>query len=237
MKTVNWFLGFLAALSIILVLLITSFELVVYRGDSYFQKKYEKYQVLEDVPMEMEDLLELSEEMMDYLRGDREDLTIVTTIDGEEREFFNQKEKDHMADVRDLFLGGIVIRRVAVAVILGIIALLFFMGKNPSKTLLVLSKAYMITVAILAAALGAVAIGMLIDFTRIFTIFHEIFFTNDLWLLNPKTDLLINVLPEGFFVDTAKEIGIVFGVSLLITIAGAVMILIVQRNKDEFKKA
>lgn len=237
MKTVNWFLGFLAALGIILVLLITSFELVVYRGDSYFQKKYEKYQVLEDVPMEMEDLLELSEEMMDYLRGDREDLTIVTTIDGEEREFFNQKEKDHMADVRDLFLGGIVIRRVAVAVILGIIALLFFMGKNPSKTLLVLSKAYMITVAILAAALGAVAIGMLIDFTRIFTIFHEIFFTNDLWLLNPKTDLLINVLPEGFFVDTAKEIGIVFGVSLLITIAGAVMILIVQRNKDEFKKA
>ena len=41
------------------------------------------------------------------------------------------------------------------------------------------------------------------DFTKYFTIFHLIFFDNDDWLLNPKTDLLINIVPEGFFRDTA----------------------------------
>ena len=36
--------------------------------------------------------------------------------------------------------------------------------------------------------------------------FHHIFFNNDLWMLNPDTDLLINIVPEPFFMDTAARI-------------------------------
>ena len=48
------------------------------------------------------------------------------------------------------------------------------------------------------------------DFTKYFIIFHKIFFTNDLWQLDPRTDLLINIVPEPFFMDTAARIGITF---------------------------
>ena len=45
--------------------------------------------------------------MMAYLRGRRDDLNIDTVVDGTPREFFNAREKAHMADVRNLFLGGL----------------------------------------------------------------------------------------------------------------------------------
>ncbi len=76
-------------------------EAVVYWTPGYFEKEYEKYQVLDHLPaMTMEDLLEVTDEMMDYLRGDREELHITTTLDGQEREFFNERETAHMEDVQ-----------------------------------------------------------------------------------------------------------------------------------------
>ena len=40
--------------------------------------------------------------------------------------------------------------------------------------------------------------------------FHEMFFSNDLWLLDPNTDMLINIVPEPFFIDTSLYICITF---------------------------
>ena len=57
------------------------------------------------------------------------------------------------------------------------------------------------------------------DFDRYFIKFHKIFFTNDLWMLNPETDKLIRLVPIGFFIDTAMYIGIIFTILLIITIA------------------
>lgn len=50
------------------------------------------------------------------------------------------------------------------------------------------------------------------DFNRYFTLFHHIFFDNDLWLLNPDTDRLINIVPLGFFMDTVLWIAVIFGI-------------------------
>ncbi|MFQ9799458.1 MAG: DUF1461 domain-containing protein [Clostridia bacterium] len=37
------------------------------------------------------------------------------------------------------------------------------------------------------------------DFNRYFTIFHLLFFDNDLWILNPATDLMINIVAGTLF--------------------------------------
>lgn len=34
---------------------------------------------------------------------------------------------------------------------------------------------------------------------------HEILFTNELWIMNPKTDLMIRMLPEAFFLKLGVE--------------------------------
>lgn len=46
-------------------------------------------------------------------------------------------------------------------------------------------------------------IVMLIDFSKVFEIFHKIFFRNNYWQFNPITDPIINVLPEGVFMSYA----------------------------------
>ncbi|WP_418921800.1 TIGR01906 family membrane protein [Clostridium aestuarii] len=42
-------------------------------------------------------------------------------------------------------------------------------------------------------------LAFLINFDKSFTFFHKIFFNNDYWLLDPKTDPIINILPQEFF--------------------------------------
>ena len=72
------FLGTFSAFCLMIILLITSVEGVCYWTPGYFKEKYTKYQVLNDLPeMSMDDLLQVTDEMMDYLRGERSDLHVL----------------------------------------------------------------------------------------------------------------------------------------------------------------
>lgn len=71
---------------------------------------------------------------------------------------------------------------------------------------------------VLCVLLGVIVAS---DFTNAFITFHHIFFTNDLWILDPSVDMLVNIVPEGFFFDTASRILLLFGAALLILCAGA----------------
>lgn len=70
-----------------IVFLITSVEAVAYWTPHYYENEYTRYQVADDVHMEMDDLLYVTDEMMAYLRGSRDDLNIDTVVDGTPREF------------------------------------------------------------------------------------------------------------------------------------------------------
>ena len=92
MRAVHRIFAGLAAFSAIIVLLITSIELAIYMDSRFYEKEYKKYRVLDDLDMEMKDVMSVTHEMMDYLHGKRDDLVVMTTVDGEEREFFNDRE-------------------------------------------------------------------------------------------------------------------------------------------------
>ena len=89
----SWLLGLICAFSLMIVFLITSVEAVAYWTPHYYENEYTRYQVADDVHMEMDDLLYVTDEMMAYLRGSRDDLNIDTVVDGTPREFFNAREK------------------------------------------------------------------------------------------------------------------------------------------------
>ena len=69
------------------------------------------------------------------------------------------------------------------------------------------------------------------DFSKYFIIFHKIFFTNDLWILDPATDLLINIVPEPFFVDTAVRIAVTYGISVIAVFSACVIWLKKQKKQ------
>ena len=216
MKLLQRLPGIVCAFCLMTVFLITSVEAVTYWTPGYYEHEYEKYNVTAAVRMEMDDLLQVTDEMMDYLRGDRDDLHVMTVVDGSPREFFNAREIAHMEDVRGLFLGAITLRRVCLAAAAVCVLLMAALKADLKRTL-----PRMLCVGTGLFFLLAAGIGLLIasDFSRYFVVFHHIFFDNDLWILNPATDLLINIVPEPFFADTALRIGLTFGGAVLVFFA------------------
>ena len=180
--------------------------------------------------MEMDDLLDVTDEMMAYLRGSREDLHVPTIVDGQPREFFNDREIAHMEDVRGLFLGGLALRRISLGLIVACVILLLLLKADIRR---VLPKMICIGSALFFAVLAVLAGIISTDFNQYFIMFHHIFFNNDLWMLNPDTDLLINIVPEPFFMDTAARIAMTYGVSVLTVFAICFIILYDYRKKQE----
>lgn len=213
MKGIHWLLGILCAFALMIVLLITSIEAVVYWTPGYFEKEYTKFQVAEKVSMEMGDLLDVTHEMMAFLHGQREDLHVPTIVAGQPREFFNQREIAHMEDVRDLFAAAIMLRRICLVIIVAAVALLVLLKTRISR---ILPRAICVGTGLFFGLTSILAVIISTNFSKYFIIFHHIFFRNDLWLLDPSTDLLINIVPEPFFMDTAAGIGLTFGVSVAV---------------------
>lgn len=229
MRVLHYLLGLTFSICMILVLLVTSIEAVLYWSAGYFEKEYDKYQVTETIDMEMDDLLDVTDVMMDYLKDKREDLQVVTRVDGTWRTFFSQRELDHMVDVKNLFLGGLALRRICLLTAVCSAGLLYFLKGKLSS---ILPRAMCIGTGLFFAAVCLITAVAATDFTRVFTIFHEIFFDNDLWLLNPSKDLLINIVPEPFFVDTAVRIAVIFGGSILLILAICFLSLRWSKKKE-----
>lgn len=209
MKRTDKILGTAAMFLLILAVLITSFQIAIYGDPSYrfYEKEYEKYQVTRSLDMELEDVMEVTEYMMDYLIGKEEELRIVTMVDGREQDFFNEQDRLHMADVRNLFLGGLKLRTACLIAAAMIVA---FLAARRADLKRFLPGCYFRAFGVFLGVAAFLAAAFAVDFTRCFTIFHEIFFTNDLWIFDARTDYMIRMLPEGFFFDMVVRIGRTF---------------------------
>ena len=235
MKVIERIIAGILMVSMLFVLLISAVEIAVYTDYGYFEQEYEKYDVNNEkgiVNMEMDELVSVTKQMMSYLRGNREDLVIYAVIDGETKEFFNDREKSHMADVRDVFVAALDVRMFAVFMsVISFVNLYILLNWKDIKKLLV--RAYFCTIGVLAVIVSVFLIWACIDFTGLFYKFHALFFSNYEWILDPKVSRFINIVPEGFFVDTAIRIVVIF--ILLIVIMGALLLFANLRNKKSRK--
>ena len=224
MKTLNRIVITICVVATLVAMLLSSVEIAVYSDSSFFEKEYEKYSVLDSVYMKMDDLMDVTNHLLNYMIGKEDNLVVETTINGQQREFFNDREKTHMVDVRNLFIAGWNLRNICVVVV--VIALFVLIFLNKKKTIKVLARGFLIitlVIAIISAILGVVISR---DFTSAFITFHKILFPqNEFWILDPNTDLLINIVPEGFFVDMALRIGMIFGVSMIALIVISIIVL------------
>ena len=227
MKYIHYGLGIVLTFCLMTALLLTSVEAVAYWTPGYYEKEYTKYNVTAAVHMKMDDLLDVTHEMMAYLRGRREDLHVPTIVGGQPREFFNDREIAHMEDVRGLFIGGLRLRLICLAVIAVCLAV---MAGTKANLRHVLPRAVCAGTGLFFALVCVLAAVIFSDFSKYFIVFHHIFFDNDLWILDPRTDLLINIVPEPFFMDTAARIALVYGISVAAVFLVCLGILLADRR-------
>ncbi|NLJ40412.1 MAG: TIGR01906 family membrane protein [Clostridiales bacterium] len=220
-KATRSILGFIAASLLIFILFLTALEWVAF-DMNYYDKEYKSLGISASTGMSHGDLLMVTGELLDYIKDKRDDLDILAAVNGEERLVFNQREIDHMVDVKGLFTKGYKMRWLLLGgfLLLGII--LFITDKGALRGLCV---SYLWALSALIAFAIILLILILVDFTAVWTVFHLIFFTNDLWLLDPATDILIRMVPEKFFFDTVMRVLGLFGAILAALAVGAAAIL------------
>ncbi len=204
--------GLIAIAFLILGLLLTDIFWVAF-DINHYKREYAKLGISESTGMNSEDLLNTTHELLDYIRGKREDLKISAVVHGQERLVFNQREIDHMVDVKDLFSLAFNLRWIS----FGIFALFFSIlaklkGKDAIRNLCI---TYLVVLAVLMVIAIVLIAFIFIDFTAVWDQFHYIFFDNDLWLLNPDTDIMIQMVPEMFFYDTVMRILGLFALKLI----------------------
>lgn len=184
-----------------IALLLTTIEIFTF-DINYYDKKFEQYEIEEETGLEKSELLEIIQDMLDYLKDKRDSIS--------SKEVFGQREVLHMEDVKVLFDKGFKIRNITLA--LSILSILFLIIRDKAelgKALIILSSLYLSLMLILASL-------MYIDFDKYFDYFHMIFFNNDLWLLDPEKDILIQMLPLDFFYSIAYKISSLFIVQLIL---------------------
>lgn len=105
------------------------------------------------------------------------------------------------------------------------LSILIFIRKRKEKDYRYMKYTALLTF-IIPVILG---IPFLIDFSRSFVIFHEIAFSNDYWIFDPRIDPVIKILPEWFFMQSA------FLILILMAIAALLFYLVGRRGTRNHK--
>lgn len=210
-KSIGNLFGVLSILLLFLLVLLFSIEIPAYTK-AFYSYEFERNHVCEAVSMKKDDLLLVRDQMIEYLKGNTDTLQIEVAIDGEMLPFFNEREISHMVDVRMLF-DLLRAAQSILAILIVLFLLIYYFLKREYKTLGQIMK--ILSALIFVVFSGFIIFGSLF-FDRLFVSFHELFFSNDLWLLDPAIDRLINIVPLPFFQDAAIIIVVVVTQYLII---------------------
>lgn len=216
MKRINKVLGVIAVLGILVGCLFGSIEYHAF-NKNYYEMKYTELDTAKHIGMSNEALFDATFTLLDYLKDERDDILCVQEVKGQLREIYDERETLHMVDVKNLYIN---VKNVCFTiVIVGIIALLvmFYFVKINQCTLEGilhdLKDGFRQVVLSFIIVISGLLFYALIDFNRFWTMFHLIFFDNDLWLLDPRVSIMINMFPENFWFGMVIRIVLTFIIS------------------------
>ena len=124
-KGISTAAGFLFVIGVILCVICA---LCMSRG--FFKYEYEKNGTAAYLDISDSDLERATEHWLAYIEDSEDDLDISVTLSGEERQLFNDREKEHMVDVKNLYLGALTVGRICAALAVIILLLEIFVFKR-----------------------------------------------------------------------------------------------------------
>lgn len=141
------------------------------------------------------------------------------------RPLFSEDEMLHLSDVRGLVSGLKAMRWAGGGLALAGIALAWLLNRKEDNNSLMPAvwQGFAWASGVLFTLAAGLCIWALIDFESLFLSFHRIAFSNDLWLMDPKEDLMIALMPEQFFmwygIQLVKSLLPIFGIMLCLIIS------------------
>ncbi len=201
------------------VFLVTGSLTWAFNNIGLYEDGFEKYRIARASGISSDDLRQVAVELRTYFNSGQEPLHVRTRIFGQERDLFNEKEVHHMRDVKRLLW--------AVYVVFGVsaICLIALLGAGLARD----RSAYLPVLARRTLWGGGLTVGLLVlfglvasvGFDSLFLLFHRISFANDFWQLDPRTDYLVLLFPQGFWFDATMWVALrALGGGVLLAAAG-----------------
>ena len=183
--------------------LLTSNLRLAFNGLWLYSYGFDRYEISRVTGIPDPELRRVASELIDYWDSDAE--FIETTVSG--RRLYNPREVIHLRDVKGLVQGVFRLQETAALylvayVIAGAVLARRSFWKPLARRVL---RGGVLTLGMLVLT----GIALAVAFRPLFYLFHVISFDNDFWQLDPRTDYLVALFPEGFwFIATMLAVGL-----------------------------
>jgi len=175
--------------------LIFIFSMAIGFSKNYYLYEFNRIKPENELNIDPKFIRYAAQVIAEYLSGRRDNLEVPGF-----KNFFNEREIEHMKDVKNIFR-----YLIYLTIIIGV--LIFILIKKQDFPNIFLFSFIPIIIFLI--------LYLFVPFDKLFIDFHLILFKNDLWLLNPETDRLIVLLPEEFFIRAFQKILIFTSLSLI----------------------
>ncbi|HEX3243801.1 MAG TPA: TIGR01906 family membrane protein [Chloroflexota bacterium] len=183
---------------------------------------FARYRASERTGITPAELERIGREFIEFFKGNRTEMQVEAQTPSGTRQLFNTREVQHMDDVRKLMMMFFRVQPLAGVILIGTIALAVLLFRREAisvvQAMIYAGVAFTLFLALIVGGLS------MLDFESLFIQFHMLSFSNDLWQLDPRTDYLLILYPEPFWLDTTLRIAWMTLIELL-ALAGAAWLL------------
>lgn len=173
----------------------------------FYEDEYKKLGAAAYVGVPEAELYTATDLLLSYITGGADSLDYeITNEDGEAEEYYDERDKAHMVDVRELYFNARTLMGFWFVAGAALIVIAYLIKREAA---LLLKTAFISVIACLVA-FAALGIWIAVDFNSFWVAFHGLMFSNDLWMLDPAISRLIRMYPGEFFFDLVAAILAVF---------------------------
>ena len=206
-KKIFPFLKYISYFLWVPLILTISFEIITF-SDWIYEFNWDRNNISYRSNLTNNELGQVSDQIKDYFKNDDEKISI-NIERNKSIDLFNQREIDHMVDVKNLIKFTLLFERISLVIIFFTLIISSYINglKEIQRVLIqIIYKSFIFWSGIILL----IILGMVINFNYTFTLFHKIFFRNDLWILDPRNDYLLIMFPERFFLEICIIILLLF---------------------------
>ena len=215
------------------VLLLTASIAWAVNSSWLYKSGFERYDVSQTSGLAESELEKAAAGLISYFNSAEEYISLTVEKDGEPFELFKQREVVHLRDVKGLIRLDYQVLLGTLVYVLAYAGICLFRRRNWRR----LARGVVGGSGIALGMIIALGVGSTIQgFGQLFTQFHFIAFTNELWMLDPTKDYLIMLFPQGFWYDTTLICaGITAGLAIILGgVSGGYLIYLRKKGGTPF---
>ena len=201
-------------LPLLIFLLVSKFAVF---DDSFYKEKFLQYNVRQNVPNEAS----LHYKVINFVQAKSNEIP----------DEFNEREKQHLQDVRNAISASKIILYALLIFFIAVLLVSAFTLKFNNNMITFAGKVMLFGGLLTIMIAASLFLLVTFNFSSTFESFHRLFFKSGTYTFDPAKELIVNLYPERMFMDLGIKISEWVIVSAIVVILLGVFLLLNSKNK------